>query len=148
MEEHKINALLVVDGEIAAAGGGLQPEVVAKARMVADVHTDAVRRAVAAGVKIAMGTDSGVGKHGNNLDELRLMVECGMSPAAALHATTRSAAELCGVADELGTIEVGKRADLTLFDGDVLDLIPKGGEIMREAVSQVWMDGHVVHNRF
>ena len=52
------------------------------------------------------------------------------------------------IADELGTIEVGKRADLTLFDGDVLDLIPKGGEIMREAVSQVWMDGHVVHNRF
>ena len=134
--------------EIAAAGGGLQPEVVAKAHMVADVHTDAVRRAVAAGVKIAMGTDSGVGKHGNNLDELRLMVECGMSPAGALHATTRSAAELCGVADELGTIEVGKRADLTLFDGDVLDLIPKGGEIMREAVSQVWLDGRIVHNRF
>ena len=47
--------------EIADAGGGLPPEVVEKARMVADVHTDAVRRAVAAGVKIAMGTDSGVG---------------------------------------------------------------------------------------
>src|SRR5215468_3402205 len=91
--------------EIAANGGGLMPELVAKARMVADVHTDAVRRAVAAGVKIAMGTDSGVGAHGNNLDELRLMVECGMTPAAALHATTKSAAELCGVADELGTIE-------------------------------------------
>src|SRR5215475_13426098 len=116
--------------EIAANGGGLMPELVAKARMVADVHTDAVRRAVAAGVKIAMGTDSGVGAHGNNLDELRLMVECGMTPAAALHATTKSAAELCGVDDELGTIEPGKRADLTFFNGYVLDLVPKGGETM------------------
>jgi imidazolonepropionase-like amidohydrolase len=70
-----------------------------------------------------------------------------MSPAAALHASTRSAAELCGVADDLGTIEVGKRADLTLVDGDVLDLIPKGGETMREAVVQVWIDGRVVHTR-
>jgi len=133
--------------EIAAAGGALQPDVVAKARMVADVHTEAVRKAIGAGVKIAMGTDSGVGPHGNNLDELRLMVECGMSPAAALHATTRSAAELCGVADDRGTIEVGKRADLTFFDGDVLDVIPKGGEAMRAAVSQVWIDGRAVHHR-
>src|SRR5262245_46957888 len=78
---------------IADAGGGLPPEVVDKARMVADVHTEAVRRAIAAGVKIAMGTDSGVGPHGNNLDELRLMVDCGMTPLQALHAATRSAAE-------------------------------------------------------
>jgi imidazolonepropionase-like amidohydrolase len=130
--------------DFADAGGGIAPEVVAKARMVIDVHADAVRRAVAAGVRIAMGTDSGVGPHGNNLDELRLMVECGMTPLAALHAATGSAAELCGVAQELGTIEVGKRADITLFDGDVLDLIPKGGQAMREAVRQVWIDGRTV----
>jgi imidazolonepropionase-like amidohydrolase len=130
---------------IADAGGRLLPESVAKARMVLDVHTDAVRRAITAGVKVAMGTDSGVGPHGNNLDELRLMVECGMTPLEALHAATGSAAELCGVADELGTIEVGKRADLTLFTGDVSDLVVKGGQAMREAVSQVWIGGRVVH---
>jgi imidazolonepropionase-like amidohydrolase len=132
---------------IADAGGGLPPEVVAKARMVADVHTEAVRRAIAAGVKIAMGTDSGVGPHGNNLDELRLMVDCGMTPLQALHAATKSAAELCDVDDDLGTIEVGKRADLTLFAGDVTDLVPKGGASMREAVQQVWIDGRSVYQR-
>jgi imidazolonepropionase-like amidohydrolase len=130
---------------LADAGAGLPPEVVEKARMVFDVHTEAVGRAVAAGVKIAMGTDSGVGPHGNNLDELRLMVECGMSPLEAMRAATGSAAELCGVAAELGTIDVGKRADLTLFAGDVMDLIPKGGQAMREAVRQVWIDGRTVY---
>ncbi len=131
---------------MADAGAGLPPEMVAKARMVVDVHTEAVRGAVAAGVKIAMGTDSGVGPHGNNLDELRLMVECGMSPLAALHAATGSAAELCGVAAELGTIEVGKRADLTMFGGDVCDLIAGGGQAMRSAVRQVWIDGQPVYD--
>jgi imidazolonepropionase-like amidohydrolase len=103
-----------------------------------------VRRAVDAGVKIAMGTDSGVGPHGNNLDELRLMVDCGMTPLAALHAATGSAAELCDVADELGTIAVGNRADIAVFDGDVLDLISKGGTAMRDAVRQVWIDGRPI----
>jgi imidazolonepropionase-like amidohydrolase len=131
--------------EIADAGGALTPEMVDKARMVTDVHTEAVRRAVAAGVRIAMGTDSGVGPHGNNLDELRLMVECGMTPLAALHAATASAAALCGLDDRLGTIEVGKRADLTLFAGDVVELIDKGGRAMRDAVLQVWIDGRSVY---
>jgi imidazolonepropionase-like amidohydrolase len=130
--------------EIADAGGALTPEMVDKARMVADVHTEAVRRAIAAGVRIAMGTDSGVGPHGNNLDELRLMVECGMTPYAALHATTASAARLCGF-DDLGTIEAGKRADLTLFPGDVVELVEKGGRAMRDAVRQVWIDGTTVY---
>jgi imidazolonepropionase-like amidohydrolase len=131
----------------ADAGGDLSPEVLAKATMVVDTHSDAVRRAIAAGVRIAMGTDSGVGPHGDNLDELRLMVECGMSPLAALHAATASAAELCGIADRIGTIAVGKRADITLFTGDVVDLVPKGGRVMRDAVAQVWIDGRTVHRR-
>jgi imidazolonepropionase-like amidohydrolase len=131
--------------DIADAGGGLTPEMVEKARMVATVHNDAVRRAIGAGVRIAMGTDSGVGPHGNNLDELRLLVECGMTPYAALHAATGSAARLCGVDNELGTIEVGKRADLTMVAGNVVDLIDKGGQAMRDAVWQVWIDGGTVY---
>ncbi len=131
--------------DIADAGGGLTPEMVEKARMVLAVHADAVRSAVHAGVKIAMGTDSGVGPHGDNLDELRLMVDCGMTPFAALHAATGSAAQLCGVDADLGTIEVGKRADLTLMSGDVSDLIPRGGQVMRDAIRQVFIDGRVVY---
>jgi imidazolonepropionase-like amidohydrolase len=112
---------------------------------VADVHTESVRRAIEAGVRIAMGTDSGVGPHGNNLDELRLMVDCGMTPTAALQAATASAAQLCGLDDRLGTIEVGKLADLTLVAGDALALVEKGGRAMRDAVRQVWIDGRSIY---
>jgi imidazolonepropionase-like amidohydrolase len=132
--------------EIADAGGALTPEMVDKARMVADVHTESVRRAIEAGVRIAMGTDSGVGPHGNNLDELRLMVDCGMTPTAALQAATASAAQLCGLDDRLGTIEVGKLADLTLVAGDALALVEKGGRAMRDAVRQVWIDGRSIYH--
>ena len=68
------------------------PAVVDKARMVVEIHRAAFRHAVEAGVRIAMGTDSGVTPHGQNLRELQLMVDGGMTPAAALEATTRSAA--------------------------------------------------------
>lgn len=77
-----------------------------------------MRRAIAAGVRVAMGTDSGVTPHGCNLDELPLMVECGMTQAQALHSATLSAAELMGLAHELGSLEPGKRADLVIADGD------------------------------
>jgi imidazolonepropionase-like amidohydrolase len=108
--------------EAAAAGAGLAPQVVEKAHMVVDTHRESMRRAVAAGVRIAFGTDTGVTRHGRNLEELALMVECGMTPAAALHAATRSAAELLGVDADLGTVETGKLADLTIVDGDPLDV--------------------------
>ena len=49
------------------------------------------------------------------------------------------------VTADLGTIEIGKRTDLTLFSGDVCDLVPKGGQAMREAVRQVWVNGRTVH---
>ena len=60
-----------------------------------------------------MGTDAGVTPHGRNLRELVLMDDAGMTPAAVLEATTRSAAQLMGVDDDLGTIEPGKLADLS-----------------------------------
>jgi imidazolonepropionase-like amidohydrolase len=91
---------------------------------------------VAAGVKIAMGTDSGVTPHGNNLRELGLMVDGGMSPAEVLVATTRSAAELMGLSDELGTLETGKRADLVIVEGDPLDVAT-----LADRISSVYQDG-------
>jgi imidazolonepropionase-like amidohydrolase len=72
--------------------------VLEKARMVVGAQTESFRRAVDAGVRIAMGTDSGVGPHGRNLDELSLMVGySSMSALEARVATTSSAARLCGV---------------------------------------------------
>jgi len=118
------------------AGVSLPPAVVDKARMVIDIHRAAFRRAVEAGVRIAMGTDSGVTPHGRNLRELELMVEGGMHPAAVLEATTRSAAELLGVDEDLGTIEEGKLADLVVVGGDPYDFAGLG-----ERVEQVWQNG-------
>jgi imidazolonepropionase-like amidohydrolase len=107
----------------AASSGSQLPEgVVDKAKEVIAAHADAFARAVAAGVKIAMGTDSGVGPHGSNLDELPLMAAGGLTPAQVLTATTSSAAELLQLADETGSIAPGKRADLVAVAGDPFDL--------------------------
>ena len=122
--------------DAAAAGVPLPPAVIDKAHRVVEIHRSAFRRAVDAEVRIAMGTDSGVTPHGRNLRELGLMVDGGMTPLAALEATTRSAAELLGVDGELGTIETGKIADLVVVSGGIGDVSTLG-----DRVDQVWKAG-------
>lgn len=107
----------------ASAGRQLHEGVADKAQAVIAAHASAFARAVAAGVKIAMGTDTGVGPHGTNLDELPLMAAGGMTPAQVLTATTKSAADLMGIGDETGTVMPGKRADLVVLAGDPFDLV-------------------------
>jgi imidazolonepropionase-like amidohydrolase len=121
------------------AGIHLPAAVVDKARMVIDIHRSAFRRAVEAGVRIAMGTDSGVTPHGRNLRELELMAAGGMAPGAVLEATTRSAAQLLGVDNELGTIAEGKLADLVVVAGDPYVFSDLAGR-----VEQVWQGGRRV----
>ncbi len=125
--------------DLAAAGVPYPDAVLAKARMVLEVHAESVRRAVEAGVTIAMGTDSGVGPHGDNLTELELLTGCGMTPAQALHAATGSATELLAVSDDRGTLAPGQRADLVVVDGDALELAT-----LRERIRGVYQDGHLV----
>jgi imidazolonepropionase-like amidohydrolase len=72
------------------------------------------------GVPIAFGTDSGVSPHGMNAKEFSLLVELGMTPAAALIAGTRESAKLLGIDTEVGTLEAGKLADIVAVRGDVL----------------------------
>ena len=121
--------------EAADAGVSLPPAVIDKAHSVVEAHRASFRRAVEAGVRIAMGTDSGVTPHGRNLRELALMADAGgMAPLAVLEATTRSAARLLGVDETLGTIEPGKVADLVVVRGDATDLAGLPGAI--EAVYQ------------
>lgn len=133
-----VPTLVAPRGVLNAADGGaaIPAAAVEKAREVVDVHRQSFGRAVAAGVKVAMGTDSGVTPHGQNLDELRLMVEGGMTPAQALVAATRGAAELMGVDADLGTLEPGKRADLVVVDGDPLDVSG-----LRGRITSVYRDG-------
>jgi imidazolonepropionase-like amidohydrolase len=107
--------------EAAEAGAQIPDAALDKARQVVDIHRESFRRAVEAGVRVAMGTDSGVTAHGRNLRELELMAEAGMRPADVLVATTRGAAELMGIADDVGSIEPGKVADLTVVSGDPYD---------------------------
>jgi imidazolonepropionase-like amidohydrolase len=120
----------------AEAGLDLPDAVIKKARNVVEVHQESVRKAIAAGVKVAMGTDSGVGPHGSNLEELALMVGCGMTPAQSLAATTSSAADLLGLGHELGRLAEGYRADLVLVDGGIDDLSD-----LPDRISEVWQDG-------
>jgi len=69
-------------------------------------------------VPIAFGTDSGVGPHGINAREFKLMVDAGMAPAAAIRSATVNAADLIGRSASIGTIEPGKDADIIAVAGD------------------------------
>jgi imidazolonepropionase-like amidohydrolase len=120
----------------AEAGAAIAPNVLDKARAVIGRHRAAVRSAIDAGVRVAMGTDTGVTPHGQNLRELALMAELGMAPAAVLEATTRSAAQLLGVDADRGTIEPGKLADLVVVDGDPYDLAA-----LPDRIVSVWLAG-------
>ena len=103
----------------------LSPLVAAKAAGVIEAHRQSFRRAVEAGVEVAMGTDSGVGKHGENARELLLMVENGMTPMQAIVASTANAARLLHLENQVGTLEMGKLADVVVVDGDVLEDMSK-----------------------
>jgi imidazolonepropionase-like amidohydrolase len=123
-------------------GAQLPPTVVAKAQEVIEAHQASFAKAVAAGVKVAMGTDSGVGPHGRNLDELSLMAAGGMKPSNVLVATTSSAAQLLGLADQTGSLTPGKRADVVAVAGDPFDLAA-----LRQNIRAVYKDGRPVRGR-
>ena len=105
---------------LAANPNAYEPEVLEKIRWRIAVTGRALERAVPAGVRIAFGTDAGVSKHGRNADEFELMVQHGMTSAAAIVAATTNAAELLGVADETGAIRPGLSADIIAVEGDPL----------------------------
>jgi imidazolonepropionase-like amidohydrolase len=125
--------------------GGTMPEYgIRKSREVIEIHSASIAAAHQAGVKIAMGTDAGVMTHGTNLRELGLMVGIGMSPMEALVATTKTAAECLGWADQLGTLEPGKLADVvvtatnpleeirSLENTDNVKLVMKDGRVCKD----------------
>jgi imidazolonepropionase-like amidohydrolase len=122
----------------------LSPLAVAKATGVIEAHKQSFRRAVEAGVKVAMGTDSGVGRHGENAHELVLMVENGMTPMQAIVASTATAAQLLHLENQVGTLEVGKLADIVFVEGDVLEDISKIADPSN--VKLVFKGGQVAKN--
>jgi imidazolonepropionase-like amidohydrolase len=121
------------------AGAKIPEAALDKARQVVDVHRESFRKAVDAGVRVAMGTDSGVTAHGRNLRELELMADGGMPPRDVLVATTRNAAELMGVQDEVGTLEPGKIADMVVVSGDPYEM-----HGLAERIERVYQAGRLV----
>lgn len=102
--------------------GGSPTWIIDKAAAESERSTAMFRDAVAAGMRVAAGTDAGTpfNPHTDLARELELMVGLGMPPLAVIRAATLDAAELLGIDDVVGSIEVGKHADLLLADGDPL----------------------------
>jgi imidazolonepropionase-like amidohydrolase len=133
---------LIAPVGVLEAPDGVSEDSLRKCRDVMEAHRDSIGRAAAAGVKIAMGTDSGVVPHGRNLEELWHMTGVGMTPMEAIEASTRVAAENLRVAATRGTIEPGKEADLTALSADPLT----NPGVFRDSsnVSDVWLAGRRV----
>ena len=116
----------------------LPPLVRRKAETVIPLARESVRKAIAAKVKIAFGTDAGVFPHGENAKEFAAYVKLGMTPLEALRSATVTAAELLGK-DDRGVIASGKLADLVAVQGDPLQDITA-----TERVRWVMLGGKVV----
>ena len=120
---------------------GLPKENVDKEKMVGRLQRENFAKAVAAGVKIAFGTDAGVYPHGDNAKQFHYMVKFGMTPAGAIRAATSSAADLIGRAADVGTLEQGRYADLIAVTANPLDhvevlehvsFVMKGGKVYKD----------------
>ncbi len=139
--------------ESLATAGRLPPPIAAKALAIAPRMHTSFKLALDGGVKIALGTDAGVMKHGTNAREFELMVRYGMTPMQAIVAGTASGATLLGVERDAGTIAVGRRADIVAAQGDPLqnitvlqhvDFVMKDGKVFKRGGQVVgWSDAAV-----
>jgi len=123
-----------------ARAGVLPPATIPKAEAAAASARKSHELAIRMGVKIAFGTDTGVSPHGQNAREFALMVQDGMTPAAAIVAATTGAAEALGRSDRVGRIAPGMPADIIAVHGDPLvdvtrlehvDFVMKRGKVIK-----------------
>jgi len=104
------------------------------------IRGKSIKKAVDAGIKVAFGSDAGTthNYHGTNAMELVLYVKEGfMSPIDAISSGTRIAAEAIGIADQVGTLEQGKLADLVIVNGD----LTKSLDPLLDRVDEVYKEG-------
>jgi imidazolonepropionase-like amidohydrolase len=127
--------------EKAKVPGFFPPQVAAKAAQVGPLILATAGRAYRAGVPIAFGTDAGVYPHGDNAHEFELMVQAGMPAAFALQTATRNASKLLRMDKDIGSVEVGKYADIVAVPGDPtadislmkqVDFVMKGGQVYKQ----------------
>jgi imidazolonepropionase-like amidohydrolase len=114
--------------------------VVSKMKEVSAVGQNNLKKAFAAGLKVALGTDAAVYPHGLNAHEFAVYVRLGMTPLQAIQTATINASDLLGWSNRVGTLEPGKFADLIAVDGDPLKdvttleqvkFVMKGGEVVK-----------------
>ena len=119
----------------------MSPAIRAKAIRVGGDMTENFKRSYKAGVKIAYGTDSGVSKHGYNAREAQLMFAAGMTAQDILVSATINGADLIDKTDSLGTLEIGKVADVIAMHASPLndinelmdvDFVMKSGKIVKQ----------------
>ena len=136
-----VSDYILSEGEAA----GILEESLAKERLVGRFQRERFQAAVEAGANMAFGTDAGVYPHGTNARQFRKMVEWGMTPLQAIQASTIGNAALFGMEDQIGSITVGKHADMIavpenpLSDVSVLehvDFVMKGGAVYKDQISQ------------
>ena len=121
------------------------PHMAERARALMDIHRESLHQAMAAGVKVAMGTDAGGFIHGANAKEIEILVDRGMTPMQAIQASTSTAAECVGLDHDIGTVAPGKLADLLAVSGDPLSEIAILSD--REKIRLVMKGGQEVVNR-
>ncbi len=121
------------------------PHIRERARDLEEHHIASLCRALAAGVKIAAGTDAGGHGHPPNAIEIACLVKAGMAPLQALRAATGWAAECIGREADLGTVEKGKLADLVVVKGDPLADVAMLQKA--ENIALVVKDGAIAANR-
>jgi len=119
---------------------GMTEEQLTKERGVGQIQRDNFRKAHAAGVKMAFGTDAGVYPHGDNAKQFHYMVLYGMTPTEAIQAATIAAADLIGRSADVGSLAPGHFADLIAVASDPLqhvevlehvDTVVKGGVLVK-----------------
>ncbi len=113
-------------------------------RKVAINSHENMEKAYQAGVNMAMGTDSGIAPHGQNLRELGFLCDIGMTPMEAIQAGTKKAAELLEMEDKIGTIEKGKLADVVISKINPLSDIQSMGN--PENIVLVMKEGQIFKN--
>lgn len=114
-----------------------------KMEMVIAVAQNNVKKAIASGVRIGLGTDAAVYPHGLNAHELAVYVRLGMTPLQAIQSATVNDADLLGWSNKIGTLEPGKFADIIAVDGD-----PLSDVAILQNVKFVMKGGVVVKNQY
>jgi imidazolonepropionase-like amidohydrolase len=126
---------------LAEAGNlGLPPKMIEKEKELRKHQLANWKRAIAAGVKLAFGTDAGVYPHGQNARQFHSLLDLGLTPAQVIQMATANAADLLGWSDRVGSITPGRYADLIAVDGDPLTdvtelervrFVMKGGVVVK-----------------